>query len=126
MKIRNNEPRAISISGLIALAPGLNEVDADLWAKHTKPANPALTAMLTKQKGQQRACLEVLGGEATAKEAAPDVGDLSQYNADEAKELVSDCFDRATLNGWKKAEHDGKARKTVLEAIDQQLELTKA
>lgn len=47
---------------------------------------------------------------------------ISTLNADKAIDLVKDTFAIETLNGFLKEEEEGKKRKTVLEAIQEQVE----
>lgn len=130
MKVKNNDVRLITLGGgKLNLVPGLNQVEDKLWTECT--ANPgAVLKHLFKEK-----LLEVLDAPKGAAASAPEPDDeeaeappaktgdenLSELKADEAISLVAECLDRDTLEAWKR----GERRKTVLEAIEQQLELTK-
>jgi hypothetical protein len=138
MKVRNNAPRLIVLGGKLNLVPGLNQVADAIWLQATANPGPVLLHFFESKT------LEVLeapkGAEAPAAPAAPapskaaekaaarpvddgKTGDenLSGLSAEEAVSFVADCLDRETLEAWKK----GEKRKTVLAAIDEQLELTK-
>ena len=90
----------------LALKPGVNEVDQELWdeVKGTKVAQHLV------KSGK----LEVMGG-GKAKAS------LAELTAEEALELVSQTLDRDLLNGFAEEEK----RKPVLKAIKDQLEKVK-
>jgi hypothetical protein len=111
MKVKNNDVRLITLGGgTINLTPGVNQVDDKLW--EAAVANPgAVLKHLFKQK-----LLEVLDAPKGAK-----AEQAKEPEADEAIALIADTLDRDTLEAWRR----GESRKTVLAALDEQLELTK-
>lgn len=137
MRVRNNDVRVITVGGLVNLVPGVNQVDDALWKKASgKKQNKVLKALFDGKT------VEVLGGTNSKSDTSEQSSDdededgkgpasgaaktgrdnLSDLNAEEARELISDTLDRDTLEAWRQ----GESRKTVLAAIDEQLELTKA
>jgi hypothetical protein len=134
----------------VYLAPGMNMVDGDIWKniQESRKTNPALEAMFDKDaaatavgpghlefKGMAKgdaadtapSTTVAPGGIApgttppATRSAAVDPG-LTDYTAEEAKELIGDTLDRNQLEAWKRGETAGKNRTTVISALDAQIE----
>lgn len=150
MKVRNNQPRLVNLGGHVNLAPGVNEVADLLWLKATHMPGKVLThyfsekhiEVLEHPKAEATKAFEASVGKKpaaapgapSAETAAvvagvPATGDaktggtsgLSHLTPKEARELISDTFDRDTLASWANSE----TRKAVQDALAEQLELTK-
>lgn len=121
----------------LQLLPGMNEVDPEAWAMWTGDGRAASKGAGGKPAGldwhlSQRN-VEVVrveveepdkdGKSIVSTVSADDFADLGAYDA---IDLVKETFDTAMLRAWAKAEMGGKERTTVMEAIQNQIEVLEA
>lgn len=144
--VKNNQPRVVVLGQHATLAPGVNEVDDAEWKEAQKI--PMVQKMLDgtlaldngtphlehvawgpsgepgkpKPTGDSAEARSIIGqgpqgtSPGTPPPSAPP---LSSMNAEEAKKVVADTYDKATLERWSGQE----SRVTVQAAIEKQLEL---
>lgn len=149
VSIRVNQPRSLTVryvggSGEMTLLPGINlNVDPTEWqhaARHPivkRWIEYRLLDVLTRDpetKGELEG-FEVAEDRATdkplpvqpARQPGPDslkptgATSLDGMNVDEARKLINATFDPDTLRAWSAAEKAGKDRKTIDEAIADQI-----
>ena len=114
---------------IVKLKPGKNVVDSSLWhrVKEAKGEEEKISAINLLIK--QRMIKELQPVTADAKVVGDEDGDgdtdIGNYNAETAIELVENTLNDSELEELQAAELAGKARKTVLKAIDAQREAIK-
>lgn len=109
----HNKGRYIRHFGDVRLIPGTNELDAKQAAELNEQMQyPLNKALLNKE-------IVIVGGE---KAEGKSIADL---NVNDTAILVADTFDVALLEKWLEAEKADKKRKTVILAIEEQIEAIK-
>lgn len=66
--------------------------------------------------------IEIVKEGDTESDEVPSVSSISELNADKAILLIKDTFNLELLGAWGLEESEGKKRKTVLDAINEQIE----
>ncbi len=108
MLINYKKPNIRGI-GPITLKPGINDVDADLWASVQKDYHVGIKRMIDAD------LLEIVED---AKGDPIESADVSKLNEKKAVALVKETVDELLLMQW----HEADKRKPVLEAIEKQLD----
>lgn len=124
----------------VTLTPGRNQVDAGFWKQLKADVDsgkaPATAALLDEKEAPNGGWVEFGGTVKTSEETATGPAEtsnaastainadptLADYSAEEAKELIEDTMNRDQLVAWRLGEEAGKNRKTVLEALDAQID----
>lgn len=147
--VNNKGARHIGLGHGVRLNPGVTPVEDAAWTKATKNPGPALKALLEdKDEGlvivsrteagaagvtDAGATATSPGGVAMRDSTSGSTGqeptgggstsaaDLGAMTVEDARGIISETFDKPTLQAWKKAD----ARKGIKDAIDSQLEILK-
>jgi hypothetical protein len=133
LKDPGGKNHGVKIPGL-QLLPGMNDVDPAAWAMWTGEGRAASKGAGGKPAGLdwhlQEKNVEVVKVEV---EPADDAGhsvvktvsgdEFADLRAEDAIAVVKETFDVRLLDTWGEAENDGKGRRTVLAALEEQVDL---